>query len=156
MQYRRVAQMTHAVSRGTILFQCYFETSCGKMSVIWVSEVTSSRPLEKHGDPMSYCPSPRQSQFQMHQRAQIMTTRNRRNSDTVIGKVGWSATVVLFADQGSSYFDCYCTLRISNQPQCNVWVSVCYGHNGYNLLLVIIFRLRVDVSILSSCLYRFI
>ena len=48
----------------------------------------------------SHCSRPRYRQFQMRRRTQKPTTRNRRNSDAVIGEVDGSATMETFVDQG--------------------------------------------------------
>ena len=48
----------------------------------------------------SHCSRPRHSQFQMRHRTQKPTTRNRRNSDAVIGSVDGSATMATFVDRG--------------------------------------------------------
>ena len=54
----------------------------------------------------SHCSCPRYSQFQMRRRTQKPTTRNRRNSDAVIGEVDGSATMETFVDQGG-HLECH-------------------------------------------------
>ena len=54
----------------------------------------------------SHCSRPRYSQFQMHRRTQKPTTRNRRNSDAVIGEVDGGATMETFVDQGG-HLECH-------------------------------------------------
>ena len=61
----------------------------------------------------SHCSCLRYHQFQMRRRTQKTTTRNRRNSDAVIGEVDGCATMETFVDQGD-HLECH--LPSNRQP----------------------------------------
>ena len=103
--------MTLAAFQGQFSFKFLPKTVIGKF---WWSQCARQRVPDRWSTHMkgartgSHCSCPRYicSQFQMRCRTQKPTSRNRRNSDAVIGEVDGCATMETFVDQGG-HLECH-------------------------------------------------